>query len=187
MKATPEAFFRSTILMHESAKHSVDPDDGGNWFNGVLVGSKYGVTGAALAAHRGVKTITFAQMAALTEAEAIDLGLKGYYRQNGIDLLPWDVVMAGVVDLAFNAGPKAAVKVLQRLIGVGDDGDAGQKTREAYRKWRCDKDDATACKLWTAARIKFYKGLNNPKYEKGWTNRANSFLPGTAWYKANVG
>jgi len=186
MKATPQAFFKNTILVHESPKHSLDPDDRGNWHNGQLVGSKYGVTGDALAAYRGVKSVTKADMAALGEAEAIDLGLKGYYHKNGIDLLPWDVVLAGVVDLSFNAGPKAAVKVLQRLCGTGDDGDAGAGTREAYRKWRCDKSDETAMKAWTAARIAFYKSLNNPKYINGWTNRANSFLPGTAWWKANV-
>ena len=186
MKTTPAQFFKTTILVHESARHSVDPKDKGNWFNGVLVGSKYGVTGAALAAYRGVKTTTFAQMAALTEAEAIDLGLKGYYRVNGIDLLPWDEVLASVVDLAFNAGPQAAVKVLQELVGVAADGQAGEKTRDAYRAWRCKHTAESAMTLWTSARIAFYVGLKNARYINGWTNRAKSFAPGTPWWKANA-
>jgi lysozyme family protein len=186
MKSDPTAFFRNTILVHESAKHSMDPDDKGNWHGGKLVGSKYGVTGDALAKHRKVKHVTHAEMAALTEKEAIELGLSGYYRVCGIDLLPWDEVMAGVVDLGFNAGPKTAVKVLQRVIGVGDDGDAGEKTRKAYQVWRCKLSAEDAMRQWTAARIAFYKSLNNPKYIKGWTNRANSFLPGTAWWRANA-
>ena len=186
MKSTPEEFFKNTILVHESAKHSLDPQDRGNWFNGVLVGSKYGVTGKALAAYRGVATITRDDMAKLAEAEAIALGLAGYYHIQGIDLLPWDVVLAGVVDLAFNAGPMAAVEVLQKMIRTDADGNAGPGTRAAYRRWRCNVSDDAAMKAWTAARVAFYKGLHNPRYEAGWINRANSFLPGTPWWKANV-
>lgn len=188
MKTTPEAFFKNTILVHESAAHSLDTRDTGNWVGKTLVGSKYGVTAKALAAYRKVPaaSITRDMMAKLTEDEAIALGLAGYYRVLGIDLLPWDVVIAGVVDLAFNAGPSAAVKVLQRMIGVGDDGKAGPATRKAYQAWRCNKTDEAAMRAWTAARISFYRSLNNPIYIKGWTNRANSFLPGTAWWKANA-
>jgi lysozyme family protein len=186
MRSTPDAFFKNTILVHESQRHSLDPDDKGNWHKGVLVGSKYGVTGNALAAYRGVVQVSRADMAVLTEREAIDLGLKGYYRIKGIDLLPWDVVMAGVVDLAFNAGPKAAVEVLQELIGVTPDGAAGPATRAAYRAWRCNKTDEKAMAEWTSARIAFYMSLKNPKYQNGWINRAKSFLPGTAWWRANA-
>lgn len=188
MKTTPAQFFKNTILVHEGSKHSVDPDDRGNWLDGRLVGSKYGVTGAALAAYRKVpnSAITKDVMAKLTEQEAIDLGLANYYRVRGIDLLPWDVVIAGVVDHGFNAGPRRAVEILQSLIGAGVDGSAGSETRRMYRDWRCQLSDEQAMKLWTAARIAFYKSLNNPKYLKGWTNRANSFLPGTAWWKANA-
>lgn len=188
MKATPEKFVQGTILVHESEKHSVDPDDKGNWLDGRLVGSKYGVTGAALARYRKVPNsqITFAVMAALTEDESIDLALSDYYRIAGIDLLPWDAVIASVMDHGYNRGPGTAVRVLQRLLKVGDDGKAGAKTREAYMKWRCQNDEAQAMKLWTAARVADYESLRNAKYINGWRNRAKSFLPGTKWWTANV-
>lgn len=186
MKSTPAQFFKNTILVHEGAKHSLDRDDTGNWFNKELVGSKYGVTGAALAAYRKVKHVTVEDMARLTEAEAIDLGLANYYRVLGIDLLPWDEVAAGVVDMGFNAGPGRAVKILQKMIGTAEDGKAGAGTRAAYEKWRCKQTAEGAMKAWTKARIDYYKSLNNAKYIKGWTNRANSFLPGGAWWKANA-
>jgi lysozyme family protein len=187
MKTNPAGFFKNTILVHESARHSVDPDDRGNWHGGRMVGSKYGVTGDALARHRGVARVTRQDMAALGEAEAIALGLKGYYHTNGIDKLPWDAVIAGVVDLGFNAGPGAAVKVLQRLIGTGADGQAGDGTKRAYEKWRAARTEEKAMIDWTSARIAFYVGLKNPKYINGWTNRARSFVPGGSWWKANVG
>lgn len=188
MKSTPAQFFKNTILVHEGAKHSVDPDDKGNWLEGRLVGSKYGVTGAALAECRKVpySAITKDVMSKLTEQEAIDLGLAGYYRVRGIDLLPWDEVIAGVVDLGYNAGAKRGVEVLQRLIKTDVDGNAGSDTRTAYRDWRCQLTAEEAMKRWTAARIAYYVSLKNPKYIKGWTNRANAFLPGTAWWKANA-
>ena len=188
MRSSIESFFRDTILVHESKKHSLDPRDTGNYVDGRLVGSKYGVTGAALAAHRGVprSSITLPVMAKLTEAEAIQLGLKGYYRVNGLDKLPWDEVMASVVDLGFNAGPKRAVMELQEMLGINPDGDAGRITRAAYERWRAKLTPAEAMGAWTAARVRFYKGLNRPEYIKGWTIRANSFLPGGAWWKANM-
>jgi lysozyme family protein len=188
MKSTPAQFFERTLLKHEGEKHSLDPDDGGNWLDGRLVGSKWGVTGAALAKYRKVphSAITKEVMSKLTKQEAIDLGLDDYYQTNGIDLLPWDAVVASVVDHGYNRGQSTAVRVLQRLIGVGEDGQAGAKTREAYAKWRCKHDEAMAMKVWTAARVADYKSLHNLKYINGWTNRANSFLPGTSWWKANV-
>lgn len=188
MRTNPTIFFRDTILVHESSKHSLDPRDKGNWVGPKLIGSKYGVTAAALAEHRkvSVNAITLKTMSELTEAEAIAVGLGGYYHARGIDLLPWDTVIASVVDLAFNAGPKRAVQVLQELIGVSDDGAAGPATRKAYETWRCKHTPESAMKAWTAARIAFYKGLKNPTYIGGWTNRANSFLPGTAWWKDNA-
>jgi len=189
MKTTPSEFIDRTILVHEGDKHSVDPDDKGNWLDGRLVGSKYGVTGAALAKYRKVPTsaITFNVMANLKRPEAIDLALTEYYRTRGLDLLPWDAVIASVVDHGYNRGQGTAVRVLQRMIGVGDDGQAGEQTREAYRKWRCKYDEAEAMRVWTQTRLRDYQSLRNRKYINGWTNRANSFLPGTGWWKANVG
>lgn len=185
MRSTPSQFFKNTILVHESAKHSMDPDDKGNWHRGLLVGSKYGVTGDALAAYRG-RPVSVVDMSKLTEDEAIALGVKRYYQTNGIDLLPWDEVIASVVDFGFNTGSGRAVEVLQKLIGAGVDGNAGDKTRKAYEAWRCKHTPESAMKAWTAARIAKYQSFNNPKYIKGWTNRANSFLPGTPWWKANA-
>lgn len=188
MRKTPGQFFRETVLVHESSRHSTDRRDTGNFVGSRLVGSKYGVTGAALAAYRGVPAsqITFDEMARLTEVEAIEVGLKGYYRTNGIDLMPWDVVMASVVDHGFNAGPRRAVEILQRLIGVTADGQAGPKTREAYQQWLCGLTMAKAMQEYTDARIRFYASLNRPEYIKGWTNRAMSFRAGTPWWKANA-
>ena len=186
MKADPTQFFRTTILVHESAKHSLDPDDKGNWHGGELVGSKYGVTGDKLAEYRRVKRVTLADMAALTEQEAIDLGLHFFYNKCGVALLPWDEVIASVVDFGYNTGLERAVKVLQVLIGAQDDGQAGAKTRKAYEAWRCKHTPESAMKAWTAARIAKYRSFNNPKYIGGWTNRANSFLPGSAWWRANA-
>lgn len=188
MKATPSEFFEKTLLKHEGEKHSLDRADKGNWLDGRLVGSKWGVTGAALAKYRKVprSAITKDVMSQLTKQEAIDLGLEDYYRTNGIDLLPWDAVIASVVDHGYNRGQATAVKVLQRMIGVGADGQAGAKTREAYQAWRCKHNEASAMQAWTDTRVRDYESLRNAKYINGWRNRAKSFLPGTPWWKANV-
>lgn len=183
----PKSFFRATVLVHESARHSLDPVDKGNWFKGKLVGSKYGVTGAALSHFRNGRDVTIVDMDKLTEDEALNLGLANYYKVQGLDLLPWDRVIASVVDHGFNAGPKRAVEILQKLIGAPVDGAAGPTTKRLYKEWRARAgSEENAARLWADARIAYYTSLRNPKYIKGWTNRTKSFLPNTAWWKANA-
>lgn len=72
---------------HEGA-YSSAPTDRGNYLNGVLVGTKYGITGATLAAHRGVRTVTAAQVKGMSLREAEDIYRRFYWSQSGGDVLP---------------------------------------------------------------------------------------------------
>lgn len=183
---TPRDFIAGFIGTHEGGL-SMDPADNGNYTGGkrgvgALVGSKYGVTAAALAAYRGVpaSSITKAQMAALSLDEAVAIGLKNYYQAPGFDRLPWNRVTASIVDKGWGSGPVQAVKLMQGMIGVKADGKIGPQTIAAYTDW-LEADQAEA---WARVRIAFDTSLNQPRFLKGWNNRTNSFLPGTAWWKA---
>lgn len=182
----PHAFFLDFIKTWEG-ELSVDPDDSGNWFSGQLIGSKYGVTGAALQAYRG-GLITPKDIANLTIGEAADIGEKNYYRTPGFDRLPWDGVLPSVVDFGWGVGPGQAARVLQRLIGVADDGVIGPWTVRAYREWIASHGLEETARLWQKARDDFYrlvvaKRPINAKYLRGWMRRSAYFVPGGPWWK----
>ncbi|TZG27586.1 glycoside hydrolase family 108 protein [Sphingomonas montanisoli] len=171
---------------------SVDPDDTGNWFyekgqKPVLVGSQYGVTGAALAAHRGVTRITPADMQALRIEEAVAIGVRAYYDKPDFDLLPWNQVTASLVDMGWGAGPGQAAKLLQRMVGASPDGQIGQRTAAAYHQFLREHPIEEAADLWAEQRYAFYDRIiatrpTNAKYRRGWRRRTDGFLPGTSWW-----
>lgn len=207
MKQTPTQFIEGFIRTHEGGL-SLQPADNGNWFDpkrmaarlpqkrymGTLVGSKYGITAYALCSYRRVKSITAKDMADLTLAEAVAIGVRNYYDIPDFDTLPWDRVIASVLDMAWGSGPDQATKLLQRMIGTGDDGDIGPATIKAYKAYRLKNNEEAAARAFGAQRDAFYtklatnEGPNDPdkKFLNGWKNRTASFLPGTAWWKANA-
>lgn len=180
---TPANFFRTFINTHEGGL-SLDTADRGNWHGGKLVGSKFGVTGDALAKHRKVPLVTAAEMKALTIDEAIEVGLDAYYRAPGFDKLPFNRVIMAAVDHGYNAGPKRAIEILQRLIGSNADGQIGPNTVKLFDAALQKKGEQALAGLYADGRIDYYNSLHNAKYIKGWTNRANSFRPGTSWWRS---
>ncbi|MGK9336087.1 glycoside hydrolase family 108 protein [Sinorhizobium meliloti] len=66
--------------------------------------TKYGVTHATLAAHRGVKAVTAEQVRAMSREEATDIYRRSYWQQCGGDLLPPGLDYA-VFDFGVNSGP----------------------------------------------------------------------------------
>jgi murein L,D-transpeptidase YcbB/YkuD len=129
-------------------------------------GSNHGVTLATLRSLRPGATMK--DLKALTEPEAIDIFRTEFVNKPGIDRLP-NVVQAEMVALSVNAGPRAAIKALQRGIGVTANGVIGPSTV------------AAAGKL-TNAQIKsivdnFYRDLvaripAKKVHLKGWLNRS---------------
>ena len=71
-----------------------------------------------------------------------------------------------VFDFGVNAGPGEAVKALQKVVGVTADGSIGPITLAA-----CQFKPRDLISQYSAARLAFYKGLNNPEFERGWTTR----------------
>ena len=183
---TPQGAIRNYIKTHEGGL-SLDKADSGNWHHGVLVGSKYGVTGDVLAHYRGVPAVTAAQMAALTVDEAVNIGLKLFYEGPHLNLLAWNSISASVLDMAWGAGPVQAIKLLQRCAGTLVDGQCGPGTAAAFAAWIGRVGEEAAARAYADARNAFYAQIcavhpANAKFLNGWRNRSNSFLPGTAWW-----
>ena len=182
---TPEAFIADYISRWEGGL-SLDKADTGNWIDGELIGSKYGVTGAALAKHRGVSagSISAKQMADLTIDEAVAIGKELYYDAPGFGRLPWNRVTASIVDFGWGAGPVQAIKIMQRMIGAGDDGKIGPETIRKYGDWL----EASKAEQWAERRNAFYDLIiknrpANAKFRNGWRNRTAYFEPNSSWWR----
>lgn len=73
-------------------------------------------------------------------------------------------------DMAVNAGPGRASKLLQAALGVAVDGRIGPVTRQAIAK----ADPVALIDDYSEAKASFYRGLHQPRFLKGWLNRTAS-------------
>jgi lysozyme family protein len=186
--------FREAIETWEG-KFQADPKDSGNWIRKpdgtrVLVGTMRGVTPAALALHLGVKPweITVERMKQVTLDEAAQIGIKHYYKGPGFDRLPYVPATEVWVDIGWGSGPVFAIKKMQAMLQVADDGAIGTKTVQAFVDWIRDQGHETTVETIRAWRSAFYisisqPGTKNHKFRPGWLNRANHYRPGTTWWK----
>lgn len=146
-----------------------DSRDKGNWTSGivnvgVLKGTKYGISAAAYP-NLDIRNLT------LEQAKAIYL--TDYWQAAGCDKLP-EVVRFDHFDMAVNSGVFNAKKILQRAVGVEDDGIVGPKTLAAIAAIAPEKLD----KNYSAQRLLFICNLSTwPLYGKGIVRRvANNLL-----------
>lgn len=192
---SPREFGLFFTAKYETGKLSLDKTDNGNFYKGQLIGSKWGVTGDVLADHRG-HSVTAADMAGLTQDEAVDIFLQGYYYAPKFDKLPWDIITMSLVDFEWGTSapgnvPKQALKCYQRMLDVGDDGLLGPVTVAADRALKAKVGLECVAGMWLATRDVFYelvisKTPAKSKYEKGWDARSFGFAPGSELWKANV-
>lgn len=196
---TPKEYVSSSLMSHEGGL-SLHRSDNGNWFDrdryrnglpqkrnhGELVGSKYGITAYALANFMRVDCITRETMENLDREVAIAIALKDYFEKPKIDTLqPHTRVSLAVLDMAFNAGAHRAIELLQQSIGAAADGKIGPQTRRMYAEYLHKYGEDQLMVTYTLKRKDFYRSIahgDNRKFLKGWIRRADSFLPGTAWW-----
>lgn len=176
---SPQDFMVKAIQAWEGV-YSGDPQDPGNWANGQLIGSQYGVTPAVLAQHRGipVSEITVDVMKGVQIEEAAAIGLELFYKAPHFDLLSWCAATASLLDFGWGAGAGQAVKSMQRIVGVTADGVLGPITARAYNDWLLKIGEDQAAQAIHDMRCDFYREIArvNPvlqKYLKGWFNRSD--------------
>lgn len=146
-------------------------DSGNVEVDGELLGTNRGITPRTLAVSRGVavEELTQDDIKNLSQDEADEILTQNFLVEPQIDQLGENVQQA-VFDFGVTAGPAQAIKILQRVAGVEDDGRVGADTIEASED--VDRDDVID------AFIEFYKDLaeskpENQKFLKGWIDRAN--------------
>ena len=150
------------LIGHEGG-YSSDRKDPGNWTGGKagvgkLIGTKFGLA-ANTYPNLDIKNLTLSQA-------------KEIYKKDWWDKLGADQLHASVVyqlwDFAVNAGRSRAVKELQQVANVSDDGIIGPKTISAVNAMNVND----VLLLLASERLKFYTSLSTwATYGKGWTNR----------------
>lgn len=146
-----------------------DPLDRGSATN-------HGVTRATLAAWRG-HHVTIADVKALTVDEARAIYATQYIDAPGFRHVP-EPLRTQVVDFGVTSGQMRAAKLLQRLVGVAQDGVIGSRTDAAIA--RQDVKDLTR-RYWQE-RVRFYAWIpvrdgTQSKFLNGWLNRCFGMQP----------
>lgn len=113
--------------------------------------------------------VTEKVMRSLTAKDVAPLYKRKYWDKVKADELPTGIDYC-VFDTAINSGPGRAIKLLQGVVGVDQDGDIGPKTLAAVKAF----DSKDLVQDYSKRRLSFMMDLKNwPTFGKGWTNRVN--------------
>lgn len=158
------------VLRHED--DSYDPERPGS---GRLVShasdpggaTRLGITLATFRRWRGDSSLPASALEAMTHEEAKAIYHAFYWNVVRADDLPAGVDYV-VFDFAVNSGPRRAVAVLQRILGVTEDGVVGRETLGALAA----QDRLALIENYSRARLTFLRSLPHfDTFGRGWTRR----------------
>lgn len=110
----------SAVILREGSEYTNNPADKGG-------PTKYGITQATLAKHRG-HDVSPADVEAMTEAEARSIYRRRYIEDPGFLALGSPELRGVITDCCVLHGQSNAIKMLQRALGVVADGKLGPVT-----------------------------------------------------------
>lgn len=147
------------LVLKSEGGYVDDPrDSGGATMLGVTQKVWQGYVGHTVTKDE-MKKLTPEMVAPLYKTQYWD-AVFGDYLLNGIDYL--------VFDFAVNAGPHMSLRLLQRALGIKDDGIFGSATMGQVVK----ANPKDLILKFSAEKEKYYKSLGNfDVYGKGWLNR----------------
>jgi len=128
--------------------------------------TNFGITIATLSEWRN-KPVSEDDVRNLTQNEAKEIYRVKYWNVARCYDLPAGLDLS-VFDMGVNAGPMTSVKILQRVIGVTDDGSVGPLTLAAVNRSKT----GDLVPKFAEARLDYYKTLPGwATYGNGWGNR----------------
>lgn len=151
--------------------------------------TKYGITQRTLATYRG-RPVSVSEVKALEKSEAANIYRTTYLTAPELDRIKDPYVMVLAFDCAVNHGPQRAVRWLQQLVGVVDDGILGPISEVAINTY----EPVRLYYRLAAKRIRFFgnivsndreldrakkAGFNlQAEFAAGWNNRVADFVEG---------
>lgn len=143
-----------------------DPRDAGGMTN-------LGVTKAVYEAWVGYK-VSEKIMRSLTPSHVKALYKQRYWDAAKCDLIPSGLDMC-IFDFAVNAGVSRAIKTLQGVLGIMQDGIIGPNTIAVMDRFTKAHSASELVDIYQNDRISFYKGLDKFNvFGKGWINRVEA-------------
>jgi lysozyme family protein len=111
----------------------------------------------------------------LTLDQAKEIYKRDFWDKVYGDYLPYKVGLLAF-DAAVNHGVRAAIKILQKALGIPDDGIFGDDTYTEL----INSDPDKFSKTFVSKRLDFYSSLSTwPSFGKGWTRRMATMLKET--------
>jgi len=152
----------SMVLAHEGGFVDHPKDPGGP--------TNQGITQRVYDAYRKLRGYAVQSVKYITALEVEEIYNKQYWQLVRGDMLPAGLDYA-VFDFAVNSGVSRAVRYLQRLVEVDDDGALGNETLLAtYELAKANEEELVI--RYCANRMAFLKSLGTfPTFGKGWTRR----------------
>lgn len=153
------------VLHHEGGYANHPSDPGGR--------TMLGVTQRVWEKWTGRKA-TEADMRALTVEKVAPLYRAQYWDKLRCDGLPPGLALC-TFDMGVNAGPVMAAKLLQRLVGVEDDGKVGAVTLAAVECCAKERGEAELVRQYQQLRRNYYRALRTFRvFGKGWLRRVDA-------------
>ena len=159
------AFSRS---MGNEGAYKCEREDRGDWTSGIigkgeLRGTKYGISAMSYPT-LDIKNLTYEQAKEIYYRDWwVKLGLGNYPKA-----LPYQLF-----DAAINHGWHNVAEMIQRAVGVKDDGNIGPVTMKAIQS----VSEADLVLLFLAERLEFFTNIATwSKYGKGWATRVAANL-----------
>lgn len=160
----------AVILAHEGGYSDHPADKGG--------ATKQGITQRIYDTYRMTAGKPTRSVRDIDGSEVADIYRNQYWRAVRADELP-DALALVMFDAAVNHGPRKAVVLLQRSLGVGEDGIFGKNTMSALQTALATLTESSIAGMCLAEREDLYDMIiaNNPSqavFARGWENRVNS-------------
>lgn len=158
MKSNFDASLKA-LLVHEGGNDDDPRDPGGR--------TSRGITQTEYDLYRTKKRLSKRDVWTADQAEVVDIYRTKYWAVLQCDDLPSGVDYA-VFDYGVNSGVSRSAKVLQRVLGVPEDGEIGNQTVSAAHEADADEVINDICD----ERMAFLQGLKTwATFGRGWTNR----------------
>ena len=135
-----------------------DPDDHGGPTN-------FGITQLVYDEYRRAKGLAYAPVKEITRQVAREIYFDRYWKPIKPEVMREDMAIAAF-DFGVNSGPTRAIKTLQAVLGLKDDGIIGPLTAR-----RLQEGTSTDVAYYLKARLDFVRSLRRKKFIRGWQNR----------------
>lgn len=150
-----------------------DPDDDGNWYNGILIGTNWGIAAPTLAAYLG-RTPSASEMKNLPRATAEAILRKNFWDRNNLGKLNNQSVATMIYDGTVNQGVYGMRYVVEKALTKL------KKPLVYYKVFTIDGiallnklDQKLLFYAIKDARANRYAANKSSKYYNGWINRLN--------------